>query len=1118
MGNFDFLKNDFKDLYEECREAEENSYIKPRTSVFYSRRALEFCVVLIFKFEKIIKPYGDQLKDLINNFKFRELFEEKGQLDSLHFIRKIGNTAVHDSKIIDYEIALECLKILYDLTIWIGYCYGSLENDEIKFNEDLIFKGIANAEEKDELSYESDEIEKNIEKIKEVPEKKHNTPVQRKNTDEITTRIKYIDVMLRKAGWKLEEKNVKEYEIDGIYTNKSGKGKIDYVLWGDKGYPLAVIEAKRTIRDAKVGRYQVLEYAEAIEKDFGFFPVRFCTNGFETFIYEHKESVDRRIYGFYRKEELIRVISRRENQNNEKIMLESIDHSIANRDYQIRAVTKVLENFSSGNRKALLVMATGSGKTRVAVSIVNALSKLNMINRTLFLADRVALVNQAMNSFKKYLPDFTLCNLVTEKNRENVKVLFSTYQTMASEVEKLRSDGTNKYGIGNFDLIIVDEAHRSIYQKYGDIFEYFDSLLLGLTATPKEELDRNTFSVFGMKSKEPTDSYDLFEAAEKGHLVLPKVKEIGLNYPENGIVYSKLSEEDKEKYESLFDEEEAIAEEIDGDSINSWFFNEGTTKEVIYRLMEEGYKIEGGDKLGKTIIFAKNDRHADHIVEVFNKMHRKNGDFCQKITTKIEKVQDLIDRFSNPKSMPQIAVSVDMLDTGIDIPEILNLVFYKKIRSKSKFWQMIGRGTRKCPNIFGLGEDKKDFLIFDFCGNFSYFELEDNFDKATPKISESLTSRIFSKKVRLIQKLQNLEYQMNDNYSKLWKELVESVYNNIDSLNEENISVKIKIPYVKKYKDKEKILQLSEKEAEEMIEHLRKLPFEIDSSNEKEKKFENLILEAQLKLTEEKDIKKEKEEIQETAKALMKKGTINHIKENATEIFKIIKDKDYVENLDILDLENIKDKIKPLVVYLEPEHLPKIKFGDFEDSTISVAEKDINFMRYESYDLKTKFQQYLEENKDKLAIKKLRFNQPLDKDDLIQLKDLLYKSEEVSFVDLKKEYSGELKKISEQYKIENPLGLFLRSLIGLEQEALNREFSNFLDKERFNGNQIELIEMVIKNFVRNGSYDKNELPKISKRIMGISLVDLFPKREDLIKISSIIDKINNNTEIPNIKL
>lgn len=1116
MSNFDFLKNDFKDLYGECLEAEENCYRKPRTSVFYSRRALEFCVVLIFKFEKIIKPYGDGLKDLINNFKFRELFEKKGQIDLLHFIREIGNEAVHENKVIDYDIALQCLKILYDLTTWLGYCYGSLESDEIKFDETLIPKRKLLAEEEVVFFYEDNLAQKSVDKI-DIPKKKHRVPVKEKTTSEAETRIKYIDVLLKKAGWNLNEKNTKEYPLRGKeISSKSKTGKADYVLWGDNRIPLAVIEAKKTIRNPKEGRHQVTEYAEALEAEFKFYPVRFCTNGFETFIYEDKEAVDRKVYGFYRKDELLRIISRRKNKLDEKDALKKLDNHIADRDYQIRAVTKVIENFVSGNRKSLLVMATGSGKTRVAASIVHNLSNLNMINRTLFLADRVALVKQALENFKKYLPDFTFCNLSEDKNRENVKVLFSTYQTMASESEKLKSDGTNKYGIGAFDLIVIDEAHRSVYQKYGDLFEYFDALLLGLTATPKEELDRNTFKVFGLNSKEPTDSYDLFEAAEKGYLVLPKIKEIMLNYPENGIVYNKLSQEDKEKYESIFDEDEAVLEEIDGDSINKCFFNEGTTKEVIRRLMEDGYKIESGDKLGKTIIFARNDKHADHIVEVFNKMYRKNGDFCQKITTKVERAQALIERFSDPKRMPQIAVSVDMLDTGIDIPEILNLVFYKKVRSKSKFWQMIGRGTRLCPNIFGKGKDKKDFLIFDFCGNFSFFEMNGNFEEGGAKTGERLIDRIFSKKVRLIEKMQDLEYQMNDKYRQLWNELIESVYQNIASLNEENVSVKLKIGYVRKYKDKDKLAQLKEKEVEEIIKVFKNLPFEIDNGSEKERRFENLILEAQLKLAEERDISKEKEKIREVAKELKKKGNINDILNNSESIMKIITDKSYMEKLNILELENIKTKIKPLTVYQESGVSLESKSVDLDDRVISVQEKDIGFMKYGIQDLKLKFQEYLEENKDILAIKKLRFNLPLDEENIKELNILLTGNEGVDFSKIREEYSEELNSIREKYNVENPLGIFLRSLVGLDKEILNKEFSKFLDKEKFNGNQIELIELVIKNFIKNGAYPERELPKIANKIIRKPLQDIFEKK-DLKEIIGIIKKVNSteflNTEI-----
>ena len=1122
MSNFDFLKGEFVDLYELCLEAEKNCYIKPRTSAIYSRLALEFCVALVYKFENIQTSYtGLSLNELINKREFKDLFQNDSQVAGLNLIRKFGNDAAHMLKNIitdtnknlslSKDIALNCLKGIFDFTIWIAYCYGNtLKSDDIKFDEKYIINSSFKEENINDIKITDDDVKNNIEKIEEVPIKKRNTKINNSNFSEKETRRLFIDFLLMKAGWNVNDRNMVEYEVEGLKSTGSGKGNVDYILWGDSTFPLAIIEAKKTSYNAKKGEFQALEYAEALEKKFNFFPIRFVTNGFEIFIYENKNSIPRRVYGFYRKEELLKIIARR----NKKITSNdiSINEKIINRYYQERAVKKAIENYISGNRKSLLVMATGSGKTRVAISVVDCLSKLNMVKRTLFLADRVALVKQALNSFKNSLPDYTFVDLVSEKDKDNAKIVFSTYQTMMTESEKSREDGTNKYGVGAFDLIIVDEAHRSIYQKYGDLFEYFDSLILGLTATPKNEIDRNTFKVFDMNSKEPTDSYDLFEAAKDEFLLLPNIREVSLNYPENGIVYSKLSEEEKEKYESLFDEEDNIPEEISGDSLNSWFFNEGTTSKVLTTLMEEGYKIESGDKLGKTIIFAKNDKHAEHIVETFNKLYKNlDGEFCQKITTKVEKAQTLLESFVNPDSLPQIAVSVDMLDTGIDIPQILNLVFYKKVKSKAKFWQMIGRGTRKCKDIYGVGQDKKDFLILDFCRNFSYFEMKDSFDEDNTKLGKSLSSRIFENKIKMIYKLQNLEYQMDEKYKKLWENLVNEVYTLISGLNEENISVRTKISYVKKYKNIDTIKNLEEKDVDEITKNLSSLPFPIHEKNEIEKKFENLILKTQLKLFDNKKIENEKIEISDIVKGLAKKGNIKEIQKKSEYIMKIIKDENYLKNIDILELKNLEDIIEPLTIFLDNngKHLNYI-VGDFEDTYISTEVKDINVFASAYINSKEKFQKYLDKNKSLLSIKKLRNNIELDEDDLKELKKVLYSNEEVNLEVLKNENNSEIEKISSLYGENESFGIFIRSLIGLDREAINKEFSEFLNKEKFNSNQIELINLIIENIVKYGAYSKSEIPKLSNDILGKSIDNIFTDRNDLQKIVDIVNKINSN--------
>lgn len=460
-----------------------------------------------------------------------------------------------------------------------------------------------------------------------------------------------------------------------------------------------------------------------------------------------------------------------------------------------------------------------------------------------------------------------------------------------------------------------------------------------------------------------------------------------------------------------------------------------------------------------------------------------------------------------------------MLDTGIDVPEILNLVFYKKIRSKAKFWQMIGRGTRKCENLFGIGRDKESFLILDFCKNFSYFELKDSFKEDNTKLSESLTSKIFSQKIKLMYALQDLKYQTNEQYKKIWLALVEEVHKNISSLNEENISVKLRISYVKKYSDIERLKNLDENMVQEIIENLRMLPYGTLELKESEKKFENLILKAQLNLTENKKVIKETEKIRELAKTLSKKGNIKKIQENAEKIQRIIENEVYFENVDILSLEELKKEFSPLVIYLDDDGNPlNYIVGDLKDTLREVNEKDINLLAGSYLNSKEKFQKYLEQNKEILAIKKLRSNIELDEQDIKELKQLLYKNSEISITVLKEENRLEIESYKKDYNEDDKgaFGIFLRSLVGLDREAINKEFSTFLNREKFNSNQIELINLIIENIVKYSAYKINDIPKISNNFFGKSIDNIFTQREDLIKIAEIVQKINKN--VPHIEV
>ncbi|HBQ58621.1 MAG TPA: hypothetical protein DD671_03090, partial [Balneolaceae bacterium] len=558
--------------------------------------------------------------------------------------------------------------------------------------------------------------------------------------NEAETRELLIDVMLRESGWDPAERNVREYEVSGM-PNKSGTGYVDYVLWDDNGKPLALVEAKRTTRSYDEGQHQAKLYADCLEKEFDVRPVIFMSNGYEIWIWDDKQYPQRKVLGFYTKDSLQKLFFQRENK--ESLKLAEVNKKITGRYYQVAAIRRVGERFQEGHRRALLVMATGTGKTRTAISITDMVLKKKWAKRVLFLADRNALVRQAYKSYAEHLPEVPIVNLVEEKNDDAARVVFSTYPTMLNQIENLE-EGKRKFDPGHFDLVIIDEAHRSVYNKYKAIFKYFDALLLGLTATPKEDVDHDTYNLFNAEQGNPTYAYGLEEAVGDGFLVPPKTISVLGKFLTEGIKYAELSEEEKKQYDDLLadDETGAVPDHIDPGKLNAWLFNEDTVEKVLKQLMEHGIKVEGGDRLGDTIMFAKNHKHAVFIKEVFDKnFPQYAGKFAQVIDNKVEYAQDLVEKFCLPQERPVIAISVDMMDTGIDAPDCVNLVFFKPVRSKAKFNQMIGRGTRLREDLFGPGSDKQHFLIFDYCGNFEFFEQNPEGYETTS--SASITAKIF---------------------------------------------------------------------------------------------------------------------------------------------------------------------------------------------------------------------------------------------------------------------------------------------------------------------------------------------------------------------------------------
>lgn len=752
MRNFDYIKDlGLNDLHRFCAAAEENQWDNPEFSAINARKALEYTVRAVYFLKDIEVKEKASLFELVDGEPFREFINDDKVMMAVHYVRKVGNNGAHTGNVTKKESFFALLNI-YNV---VGAILLKLKLvDDVKsFNKDLIPKKVetpivvpakVEVKEDDNIVAAADKVSlRATEPVKALPS----------DISETETRKMYIDLMLREAGWQVLDtegavqplKACIEVEVHGM-PNEDGVGYADYVLFGSDGLPLAVVEAKRTSVSPVKGKHQAELYADCLEKRYGVRPVIYYTNGFETNIIDGLGYPPRPLFGFHTADDLERLIQKRGCHD---ITDFSVNAGITDRHYQKMAIKAVCEHYNKKHRKALLVMATGTGKTRVSISLVDVLMRNDWVKNVLFLADRTSLVGQAHKNYVKLLPNTTTCVLnekekLRDKDGEkskkdlNARIVFSTYQTMINYIdtdEKL-------YSVGHFDLIVIDEAHRSIFGKYGAVFNYFDAMLVGLTATPREEVDRSTYEIFQMEEGEPNFAYELDEAVADHYLVNYYGFKRGSLILKEGIKYDKLTEVEKKQLELVWEYEQINGRDIANSEIFSYIFNQDTIDAVLQDLMENGLKVQSGERIGKSVIFAYNHRHAELIVNRFNVLYPEYGSgFCVLIDNYVTYAHDLIDRFEERDKDPQIAVSVDMLDTGIDVPDILNLVFFKPVKSKIKYLQMIGRGTRLSENIFGPGKDKEYFYIFDWCGNFDYFD--QNLDGHEAPTTPSLTERLF---------------------------------------------------------------------------------------------------------------------------------------------------------------------------------------------------------------------------------------------------------------------------------------------------------------------------------------------------------------------------------------
>lgn len=1121
MSNFQFLneKTDYALFASAAVEAERVFSASPAMCAVGCRKALELAVKWVYSADKTIQaPYKDNLQSLIHepSFRFAVDYNTWGKLP---FIIKLGNLAVHTERSVQGSDALASLRGLFEFIQWVDYCYGT-DYEERQFDEALIptekvVVDTKKIKEQESLLGEKDaEIEALQKKIEQMAEQltaskeqhRQQRTFQPEDLSEFKTRKIYIDVDMKQMGWRLEGFDAdvqEEYPVEGMAGVIGQMGYADYVLFGKDGLPLAVVEAKRTSKDPNIGRKQAVLYADCLERKFGRRPMMFTTNGFETYFWDDQTSPQRKVSGIFSKDDLQKLMNRRAERLD--LMAIPIDDKITDRYYQKEAVRAVCEQIDLGFRKHLLVMATGTGKTRTASSLTDVLSRGKHVTNVLFLADRTALVKQAQDDFKNYLPDMSLCNLCSNKEDRNARIVFSTYPTILNAIDDTKTkDGRRLFTPAHFDLIIIDESHRSIFKKYRAIFEYFDAIMVGLTATPKTDVDRNTYDFFEMEHGVPTYAYDYETAVYQDHVLVPYYNyEVKTKFLEEDIVYDDLSEEDQERYEDDFMEDGFMPAFIPSVELNKFVFNEITVDTVLQDLMERGIRVEGGDRIGKSIIFAQNKRHAEFILERFNKLYPQyKGAFAQRVICDDTYAQTIIDDFKIADKPPFIAVSVDMMDTGIDVPECVNLVFFKKVRSKTKFWQMIGRGTRLCEGltctdqIDGEYTDKKRFLIFDYCGNFEYFRTHKEGFEA--KDTKSLTENIFGKQIRLAVLLQEGLYA-DTPYQEWRAELVTGCHAQVMALNTDLIAVRLRMQSVEKFKKASAFDSISEGDKGELLRQIAPL-VTTDDADEFAKRFDNFMYGMILAFMEQMpSFKYAKKQLQDIGMLLERKVSLPQVKAKLS-IIKELGTDDFWALNDILLFERVRKELRELIKFLYEGGTGKNPIiTRLTDPIIAQQEGNPLKTPYDFEDYRAKVNRYVNENGNTLAIYKLTHNIPLAAGDYQELERVLT-SELGSAEDYRREFG------------DTPFGLLIRRIAKLDHEAAMRAFSQFINDQALNQRQIEFVHKVI-HYVEQNGYMESVSALINPPFdQPARFTKLFDKKAQAEIIASI-NKIKDNAVV-----
>lgn len=1098
MRNFDYLK-EFPyliELHGYCHAAEETQFCKPKDSAHKSRQALEWIVRTVYELKGVEITKEMTLFTLMDGTPFREFIDDDRLMMGANYIRRCGNNGTHVGKEVSRRQSFFTLLNLYNLVgavlvkLRVAESFAPFDSSLIPHEPDIFVEPKPHPKETgDFIDTHSDTIKKP-------------SPMPELNWGDISeadTRKYFIDIILDEAGWEVVEtegavmpgKACIEVELKGM-PNNAGTGYADYVLFGKNGKPLAVVEAKRTSKDPAVGKHQAELYADCLEQQYGQRPVIYYTNGYHTFVIDGLGYPSREVLGYHTEEELELLIQKRGRKD---ISDMSANDNITDRYYQKTAIKAVCEHFNNLHRKALLVMATGTGKTRVAVSLVDVLMRNGWVKNMLFLADRTELVNQAKKAFSSLLPSVPVCVLSDQKTKEedkdlNARLMFSTYQTMMG---RLDSDD-KEFSIGRFDLVIIDEAHRSIFGKYYAIIKYFDSMTVGLTATPRDEVDRSTYDIFEMEQGEPNYSYELDEAVEDRFLVPYHGFKRCSQIIDNGITYADLSDSEKKQLDPVWEYEKAkkaldpyseYSRDIRSNEIFKYIYNIDTIDQMLQDLMDNGLKVSSGDRIGKTIIFAANSRHARMIVERFEKLYPQfGGGFCVQIDYTVNYGNDLIEKFRTRNIEPQIAVSVDMLDTGVDVPDALNLVFFKVVKSKIKFLQMIGRGTRLSENIFGMSTvwedgfgdmDKRCFYIFDWCGNFDFFT--ENPNGVEVQRTMSLTEHLFDIRTDIAFALQGGVYQSDEYARGLHDRLKDVLCKQVAKLDELHVSVRQQIEYVVKYRNPANWVYITPIDVFDLKGRLAQL---IVSENEDESalKFDLIMLKIELSMVD-KTVKSGKcvSKVIDIAALLKDKASIPQVFAKLPLLEEVTTTAFWADKT-LQSMEMVRIEIRELVQYLIG--VAKRTF-DINIADVVNDGGDVDTIPTQmSY--REKVFDFLKDNKELPVLRKITELEQLTTDDIKELERIFWQE-----LGSKEDYDKYLEK--HNLPCGDKVAVFIRSIIGIDRSAAMSKFSEYINGADINSMQMEYLKTILDYVCQNGDITAdnivNDAPFNEYDIFGI---------------------------------